>query len=102
MEQEPRRFVAGAEHPVQLMRRHGFFARRHQPRSKNPFRERDMRPFHNGADRNAKRLAAVFAVVDAGAKAFAGHFRDAVAHNTTARAYWTMRPKYGFEVLTRL
>src|SRR5829696_6456316 len=60
-----------------------------------------MRALHNGADRHAKRLAAVFAVVDASAKALAGHLGNAIAHNATARADRTLRPQHRFQILAR-
>ena len=81
MEQEPRRLIAGADHPVQLMRRHARLARRHQASRQNPLGERDMRPLHHGPDRDGERLAAVLALVDAGAGALAGQLGDAVAQS---------------------
>jgi hypothetical protein len=98
MEQEPSRFVADIHHPVKLMRRHAFLARRHKAGRENPFGQRDMRPLHHRADRDAERLPTVFAVVDAGAKALAGHLGNAITHHATARANRTLRPQHGFEV----
>jgi hypothetical protein len=101
MKQEPRGLVAGADHPVQLMRRHAGLAGGHQASGQNPLGERDMRAFHNGADRDGKRLAAVLALVDAGARALAGQLGDAVAHHAATRAMRTVRPENAFEVGAR-
>ena len=52
-----------------------------------------MRPLHDRADSDGERLAAVLALVDAGAGALASQLGDAVAHDATARAHRTLRPK---------
>jgi hypothetical protein len=40
---------------MQFVRRRTFFACDHQVRGHYPFRQRDMRPLHDGADRDGKR-----------------------------------------------
>jgi hypothetical protein len=102
MKQEPSRFVAGIEHPVQLMRRHAFLARGHQVRGHDPFRQRDMRALHDSADRHAKRLAAILALIDARTRAFAGQLGNAISSHSTARTEGTGRPKHLFKMLARL
>jgi hypothetical protein len=65
MEQEPCCLVIRGDHPLQLKRAKAFLAGRHQLRGQNPFRQRDMRAFHHGSNRDAERLAAILALVDA-------------------------------------
>src|SRR5436190_8447271 len=57
-----------------------------------------MRTLHNGSDRHAKRLAAVFAVEHAGAKALACHLRNAITHDAAARANRAIRPQHRFQI----
>ena len=73
MEQKPRRLVIGPERPLQLQRAKPFLARRHELSGENPFRQRNVRAFHHGPDRHRERLAAVFALVEARARALTLH-----------------------------
>src|SRR5579871_201363 len=101
MEQEPSRLIGRAEHPVELVRRHALLAACHEARRQHPFRQRDMRAFHDGADRNSERLTAVLAVVDARPGACPLQLPDSIAPNAAARAHWTVRPEHAFQVLAR-
>jgi PAS domain-containing protein len=101
MEHEPRRFVAGIENAVQFVRRKAFLARGHQVSGEHPFRQRDMRPLHDGADRYAKRLAAILALVDARPRAVAGELGNPIAAHATARAVWASGPQHLFQMLAR-
>src|SRR3984893_16277338 len=56
MRHEPRRFVAYADHAVQLMRRNALLAACHQEGSQEPLVERDMRTLKQRADLNGKLL----------------------------------------------
>src|SRR5712671_4184190 len=59
-----------------------------------------MRPLHDGPDCNAERLAAVLALVDAGARALALQLGDPIASDAAARTMRTERPEQPFQVLT--
>ena len=84
---------------MQLVRRKTFLAGGHQVRGHDPFRQRDMRTLHDGADRDGKGLAAVLALVDAWAGARARQLGNPLAHDATARANGAVRPKDGFQML---
>ena len=101
MEKEPCGFVIGADHPLQLKCAHTFLAGRHKLRREHPFRQRDMRPLHDGADGHGKGLAAVLALVDAGACALALQLGYPVASDATARACRAIGPEQRFKMLSR-
>ena len=61
-----------------------------------------MRPFHDGFDRDTKLAPTIFAIIDAGTRAFALELDDPVTHHATTWADRTVRPKYGLQVLSRL
>jgi hypothetical protein len=86
---------------VQLVRAHARLAGRHQLSRQHPLVQRDMRPLHDGADRDCEGLPAVLALVNAGPGALALQLGDAVADGPAARADGAVRPEQAFEVLTR-
>jgi hypothetical protein len=67
-----------------------------------PFAQRDLAALHDGTNGDGERLAAVLALVDAGAGALALQLGDAIFHDATARAYRAIRPQDAFQVLTSL
>ena len=103
MKQEPRGFVIRADMPLQLKGAHSLFRIGHELRGHNPFRERNMRPLHDRADRDGKRLAAILAFLHAGASGFARQLGYAVPKLTAARTGRTsIGPQNALKVLPRL
>ena len=96
MKHKPRRFVIRADHPLQLKRAKAFLARCHQLRGENPFQQWNMRPFHDGFDRDTKLAPTIFAIIDAGTGALALELCDPIAHYAATRTDWAIRPKQGF------
>jgi hypothetical protein len=99
MEQKPSRFIVRAEQPVQFVGAETLLAGRHQLRGQSPLCERDMRTFHDGAHRDAERLATVLAVVNTWAKALALHLGDPRARHAAARAHGTAGPGEAFQMV---
>src|SRR5437868_5352758 len=62
MAHEPNRFVADAQHPVNLMSTHALLAGVHQVRDKKPAVQRDMRILENGTDGDAELFTASVAL----------------------------------------
>jgi hypothetical protein len=58
-----------------------------------------MAALKDSANGHRERLAAVLALVDAGARALASQLRDPVAHDAAARARRTLRPQQAFQML---
>ena len=67
----------------------------------HPLGQRDLAPFHDGVDRDGEGLAAVLALVNAGASGFAIEFGNPIAHDAAAWAVRAIRPKEAFEMFTR-
>src|SRR5580700_34485 len=63
--EEPGRFEADAEHPMELMRAHPLLAGRQQVHGFKPDMQRNFRPLHDRADRDRELLAAGIALVEA-------------------------------------
>src|ERR1700730_8004975 len=101
VKQEPRCFVIGADHAMQLMRAHALFAGGHQLSGENPFRQWDFRTLHDGRDSHREGFAAILALVHAGARALASQLRDSVAGHAAARAMRAIRPKHALQMLAR-
>src|SRR5215210_4743844 len=80
------------------MRAHALLAGAHQECRHQPFVERDMRAFKEGADRDGKLFAARVALIPAGTGAEGRSFAEGAAM-TADRAGW---PKLGFKPLARL
>lgn len=101
---EPGALVGDPEHAVELVRADPLLARRHEMRREQPFVERNMARLVNRADRHSELLAAVVAVVKAGAMRALGalYRRDAVAHHAAMRAHGTIRPAHALKVAARL
>jgi hypothetical protein len=60
-----------------------------------------VRTLHNGSDRHRERLAAILALVDAGASALALQLGDPIPAHSATRAEGAEGPKYLFEMLAR-
>jgi hypothetical protein len=62
MAQEPRRFVAYAEHPLGLIRTHAFTRFTHQQNGEKPFIKRQVRIVENGVSERRKLVLAIQAL----------------------------------------
>ena len=71
MKQEPRGLVVGADHPYELKGANALLGRSHELSGQHPLAEWDVGALHDGADGDGEGLAAVLALVDAGARALA-------------------------------
>jgi len=89
---------AEAKHPVKLVGRNALLASANQMRGQQPLMQGNMRPLIDGAHRCGERLAAIAALPDTRAGAFALQF-DGIAYNPTVWAYRTIWPADRLEVL---
>jgi hypothetical protein len=100
MAHEPSRLIGDAKHPVELMGADTLFARHHEVHSKKPLIQRDFAALHCRPNGHTERLAAFVALIDASAKTFANHFRNARGARIAAMsAIWTIWPTQAFEML---
>src|SRR5207244_530445 len=75
---EPRRFIGHAKHALDLFAADALFARGHQRRGQQPFIEANLGALEHGAHRYRELVAAMAAVVHAGAVRLALKLADAV------------------------
>lgn len=79
MRHMPSGFVGDAEHPMDLMAGNALLRGAHEVDGRDPFGEGDMGSLENGALSDREGLAAILAVVEAGAGGLALHQGDALA-----------------------
>jgi hypothetical protein len=95
--QEPSRFEADPEHPMQLMRAHPLFRGGKQVHRLEPDMQPDLAALHDGADRHGELLPARVALVDAGAMRLTQQLGYALAEGTAVRADRPVRPQARFK-----
>ena len=100
MGHEPCALESNAKGAMQLVRANAFLARRHKEHRLQPVAQLDMARLKDGADLDGKGLAAVFALPQTNASAFA--LKLVVrAYDATMRAYRTIGPQVRFNELVR-
>ena len=92
MAHEPSRFVADAEHAMNVMRRDTLLRSGHQEQHRQPFRERDFAFLENGLDRDGELLTAGIALIHAWTVRLAAQAGDFLAVAAAMRTNRAVRP----------
>lgn len=101
MSHKPRGFVLNAEGALQLVAAASLLAGTYQVNRLQPLMKRNLAALKDCADSCRELLAAVFALVDAGAMRCTVKGIMDFAYAATVRAYRAIRPADGLKVLAR-
>src|SRR3546814_787550 len=94
VEEEPRGFIVGAEHALELKGAHALLAGGHELSGQHPLGQLDLAALHDGADSHGEGLAAFFALMHARTGGLALELGNAVGVGiATVRADGAVRPQ---------